>query len=291
MKSSTFFSRKVLMLVTLLCLPLSVTVLAVTIPSGDVTGNRTTGAGFGVPGSLGISTFAPAHKLHLKSTSTGTVRFRLENGSGIVDFGTGSGNLYMWTGGTVSQTILSTGETGIGRFPYANVALSVGSDGLKSDGDGYFEGTMSAAIVEIRGGADLAESFKVNNPVDAVQAGMVVSIDPEHPGEMKLSSSSHDRKVGGIISGAGGLRVAIHLGDKPDAKDGFRQVALTGRVYVKATATSGAIQPGDMLTTSSIPGHAMKVTDYNKAQGAIIGKAMTTINPETGLVLVLVTLQ
>jgi hypothetical protein len=35
----------------------------------------------------------------------------------------------------------------------------------------------------------------------------------------------------------------------------------------------------------------MKVTDYGKAEGAIIGKAMTNLEHGEGLVLVLVTLQ
>jgi mannose-6-phosphate isomerase-like protein (cupin superfamily) len=68
-------------------------------------------------------------------------------------------------------------------------------------------------------------------------------------------------------------------------------VALSGRVYVWVDASKGAIQPGDLLTTSSTPGHAMKATDAKKAQGAIIGKAMTSLKEGKGLVLVLVTLQ
>jgi hypothetical protein len=35
----------------------------------------------------------------------------------------------------------------------------------------------------------------------------------------------------------------------------------------------------------------MKVSDYNRAQGAILGKAMSSLNDGRGLVLVLVTLQ
>jgi hypothetical protein len=46
-----------------------------------------------------------------------------------------------------------------------------------------------------------------------------------------------------------------------------------------------------MLTTSSTPGHAMKVTNHAKAQGAILGKAMTGLKNGRGAVLVLVTLQ
>jgi len=51
------------------------------------------------------------------------------------------------------------------------------------------------------------------------------------------------------------------------------------------------IKPGDLLTTSDTPGHAMKVTEHPRAQGAILGKAMSSLESGTGLVLVLVTLQ
>jgi hypothetical protein len=73
--------------------------------------------------------------------------------------------------------------------------------------------------------------------------------------------------------------------------EGGKNVALTGRVYVQASSSNGAIQPGDLLTTSTIPGHAMKVTDHARAQGAILGKAMTGLSDGSGMVLVLVTLQ
>jgi hypothetical protein len=68
-------------------------------------------------------------------------------------------------------------------------------------------------------------------------------------------------------------------------------VALSGRVYVKADATPAAIRPGDLLTTSERPGHAMKVADHTRSQGAILGKAMSALKEGTGFVLVLVTLQ
>ena len=51
------------------------------------------------------------------------------------------------------------------------------------------------------------------------------------------------------------------------------------------------IQPGDLLTTSDTPGHVMKVSDHDKAQGSIIGKAMSSLDKGKGLVLVLVSLQ
>jgi hypothetical protein len=69
-------------------------------------------------------------------------------------------------------------------------------------------------------------------------------------------------------------------------------IALTGRVWVKCDASQHAIDAGDLLTTSDVPGHAMKVTDHARGHGAIIGKAMTPLaTGERGLVLVLVSLQ
>ena len=38
----------------------------------------------------------------------------------------------------------------------------------------------------------------------------------------------------------------------------------TGRVYCLADARFGAIKPGDLLTTSGTPGHAMKVADHDR---------------------------
>ena len=70
-----------------------------------------------------------------------------------------------------------------------------------------------------------------------------------------------------------------------------QNVALSGRVYVQAEAAHGAIRPGDLLTTSTLPRRAMKVTDHARAHGAILGKAMTALPEGQGLVLVLVMLQ
>ena len=107
---------------------------------------------------------------------------------------------------------------------------------------------------------------------------------------MKLSKRAYDTQVAGIISGANGINPGISL-TQEGALDQGQNVALTGRVYVKADASHGANKPGDLLTTSDTPGHAMKVSDHTKSQGAILGKAMSALKEGTGLVLVLVTLQ
>jgi len=82
------------------------------------------------------------------------------------------------------------------------------------------------------------------------------------------------------------------MGQRGSVADGKHPVALTGRVYCWVDAdANGAIEPGDMLTTSATPGHGMKVTDHTRAVGAIVGKAMTGLEKGKGLVLVLVNLQ
>ena len=81
------------------------------------------------------------------------------------------------------------------------------------------------------------------------------------------------------------------MGQSGSIANGKHPVALTGRVYCHVDASFGAIEPGDLITTSSTPGHGMKVGDHDQAQGAIIGKAMTGLKEGRGLVLVLVSLQ
>ena len=118
--------------------------------------------------------------------------------------------------------------------------------------------------------------------------GTVLVIDPGHPGQLKVSSQPYDTKVAGIVSGANGLGSAIRVASEQFDRD----VALAGRVYCNVDATEAGVEPGDLLTTSATPGYAMKVLDYTRAQGAILGKAMEPLaKGQTGQILVLVTLQ
>jgi hypothetical protein len=97
--------------------------------------------------------------------------------------------------------------------------------------------------------------------------------------------------VAGIISGAGGIQPGMLMGQEGTIANGKHPVALTGRVYCLVDASYGEVKPGDLLTTSPTLGHAMKVTDHDAGRGAIIGKAMTSMQDGKGLVLVLVSLQ
>ncbi|CAG1003956.1 hypothetical protein PHYC_03104 [Phycisphaerales bacterium] len=148
-------------------------------------------------------------------------------------------------------------------------------------------GTARCDVLEIMG-ADLAEKFPVS---EETRPGLVMEIDPQNPGKLRVASGEYNRRVAGVVSGANGLPAGTIMGHLPGSQDS-PAIALSGRVWVFCDATGAAIDAGDLLTTSSRPGHAMKVLDYPRAQGAAIGKAMTALpKGEVGFVLVLVNLQ
>jgi hypothetical protein len=159
---------------------------------------------------------------------------------------------------------------------------------LDVNGNANIAGNASVCTLTIRGGCDLAEPFATTET--QIEKGAVVVIDPAHPGKLKLSNSAYDTRVAGVVSGANGISPGIAM-HQEGALEGGQNVALSGRVFVQADASNGAIEPGDLLTTSPTPGRAMKVTDHARAQGAIIGKAMTALVEGKGMVLVLVSLQ
>jgi hypothetical protein len=153
------------------------------------------------------------------------------------------------------------------------------------------DGWTKVSVLEITGGADLSEQFDVASEDANVEPGMVVSIDAENPGKLVVADRPYDYTVAGVVSGAGGVKPGMLMGQQGSIANGKHPIALTGRVWTRCDASNGAIKPGDLLTTSSVPGHAMKVTDRTRAQGAMIGKAMTSLSEGKGLVLVLVSLQ
>lgn len=181
-----------------------------------------------------------------------------------------------------------------GTRPFWDIAVG-GDNSLRfyADGNGdvvtlQTNGQLFVKVLTITGGADIVEPFQMSEP--ELSPGAVVVIDEANPGKLKLSSAPYDRRVAGVISGAGGVRPGLCLRQEGRV-EGDQPVALTGRVYVQADTVNGPIQPGDLLTTSLTPGRAMKVTDHARAQGAILGKAMTGLAAGEGLVLVLVSLQ
>lgn len=148
------------------------------------------------------------------------------------------------------------------------------------------DGATIVKVLEITG-ADLAEKFPSS---EKLEPGMVTAIDAANAGKLCLARGEYNRCVAGVVSGANDFAVGAVLGNLPGSEDA-PPIALSGRVYVWCDASSGPIQPGDLLTTSGTPGHAMKAVDRDRSHGAVIGKAMGSLESGRGMVLVLVNLQ
>jgi hypothetical protein len=170
-------------------------------------------------------------------------------------------------------TILGTGNVGIGTTaPAAKLDVN---------------GTARVKVLEITG-ADIAEKFPTT---ETLEPGTVVEIDPDNPGHLRKARGAYNKRVAGVVAGANGLSKGIVLGNL-EGSENHTPIAISGRVWVYADATQEAIEPGDLLTTSDLPGHAMKASDPSRAHGAVLGKAMTRLEKgKTGMVLVLVNLQ
>lgn len=217
---------------------------------------------------------------------------------------TGSGN----SAGSRKFMIRDVGN-GSDRFVIdasGNVGIGTTAPAAKLD----VIGTTRTQVLQITGGSDIAEPYNVHSGYETtaapntpsaeqdastqleVEPGMVVSIDPNHVGELRIAGRAYDSTVAGIVSGANGVNVGLTLTQAGSVADGKHPIAMTGRVWCFVDAdANGAIQAGDLLTTSDTPGHAMKATDRERMTGAVIGKAMSSLDSGRGLVLVLVNLQ
>jgi hypothetical protein len=176
-----------------------------------------------------------------------------------------------------------------GQFD-GNVAITgdhnvTGNAAIK--GNQTVSGNVSVGGDVILTGADCAERFDLS-ACAAAEAGTVMVIGED--GGLQPSARAYDRRVAGVVSGAGVFRPGIVL-DKRADDEGRTTIALVGKVYCKVDADSAPIAVGDLLTTSATSGHAMKVVDPIKAFGAVIGKALRPMASGQGLIPILISLQ
>lgn len=226
----------------------------------------------------------------------GTNIFTLNGDTGEARFGgTGNAGLLAIRGNNGQETVVlngAAGNVGLGRFGTPGdlfltndqgrntIHLSGGTGNINLLGDVRFTNNV----------ADFAEEFDLADLDAAYDPGTVLSIVAA--GKLTPACTAYDTRVAGVVSGAGGLRPGVILGEDCVAVPGTRcHLALLGRVYVKADADLGAIAVGDLLTTSKVPGHAMRVADRKRAIGAIIGKSLGTLEQGRGYVEMLISLQ
>jgi hypothetical protein len=246
-------------------------------------------------GRVGIGTATPDQTLDVNGglrivrTGSGAVLLQLssERGWEFRQLGSGAGTALelasVGGGGNKNLIITTTGRVGIGTAT-PEQTLDV-------------NGSIRVAEDIVLEGADCAEDFDIDPDSDVVP-GTVMVIGAE--GRLRHCSAPYDRRVAGVVSGAGDRRPGIVLGRRSSATAGVGgsagsaggrvPLALAGTVLCNVDATEAAIDVGDLLTTSPLAGHAMRATDPTRAFGAVVGKALQAMDSGTGTIPVLVAL-
>jgi hypothetical protein len=158
---------------------------------------------------------------------------------------------------------------------------------------GYFEGNVEVKgdVVLLDGAGDCAERFDVEADA-AIGPGTVMVLDESEL--LRACERGYDKRVVGVLSGAGDLRPGLILDpykERGDSSHTRMPLALVGRVYCKVDAQYAPVEIGDLLTSSPTRGHAMKASDSSLAFGAVIGKALRGQKSGRGLIPILIALQ
>jgi hypothetical protein len=198
-------------------------------------------------------------------------------------------------GGRQLLNITNAAGVSVLRFDASHSVLDLGPSlgGAGAEADLRIFGADGQAKIHLDGdtgdirliGADCAEEFDVEEPVEP---GAVLTIGAR--GRLQTCTEAYDRRVAGVVSGAGRLKSGIVM-DSREGRPRRPPVAVSGKVYCSVDAGHGAVEAGDLLTTSATRGHAMKAADPSKAFGATLGKALQPLAAGTGLIPILVALQ
>jgi hypothetical protein len=152
----------------------------------------------------------------------------------------------------------------------------------------FFDGNIVVTgDIVLTNAADCAEDFDVVE-AELAEPGTVMVLGAD--GRLEPCTRAYDKRVIGVISGAASCRPGIVLDKRPELT-GRMPIALLGKVFCKVDAGHGALEVGDLLTTSPTEGHAMRAESGATAFGTVIGKAMQALDQGRGLIAVLVALQ
>jgi hypothetical protein len=227
-------------------------------------------------------------------------------GAGVMGDAVGTGVIGQsktWIG-VYGKSESTTGGSGVMGEAVGTGAGIYGKGGRVA---GYFEGDVEVTGDIRLTNADCAEDFNIGLDV-LIEPGTVMVLGEKDA--LYPSQHAYDKRVAGVISGAGDYKPGIVLDkqqsrsdrkpsdyksgivlDKQTFEDNRQPIALLGKAYCKVDAQCGAIDVGDLLTTSPTPGHAMKADDPAKAFGAVIGKALRPLKEGKGLIPILIALQ
>jgi len=189
------------------------------------------------------------------------------------------------------QSLTVNGSVGIGTTaPGANYKLDVAGQIHTSGGIVFPDGNIQTVAYTGTCGADYAEAVDVTGDRTKYEPGDILVIDPDAPGKFLKSNQAYSTLVAGIYSTKPGF-VGRKQPATPETSATEVPMAMVGRVPTKVSAENGPIKVGDLLVASSTLGHAMKGTDRSLLTGAVVGKALGSLDSGTGVIEVLVTLQ
>jgi len=174
------------------------------------------------------------------------------------------------------------------RGTSGNMAVFMAADQTKirfdRTGKGFFNGGTQT------GGADVAEAFSVEGDRSDYEPGDVLVISERTDRTVETAAEPYSTLVAGVYATKPGVllterHVNASLADQVP-------LGVVGVIPTKVSAENGAIRRGDLLVTSSTPGHAMRGTDRERMLGAVLGKALEGFaGPGVGTIRVLVNVQ
>jgi len=251
----------------------------------------------------------PLFQIGNGSSSTNTHdAFRvLKNGGTYINAEDNIGGLWVTTTST-ARTATNYGI--LSRVVRNNTSATYYSGYFYNTGSGgYYNGLYA----DKRAGAAIDVAEYIYDTHGNTEAGDVLVADRDQKESVVLSDSPYQTTVLGIVTTKPHMVMGIDLvmdekGEPlPDVK--ATRLTLSGRVPCKVSGENGPIRPGDLLTSSSTPGHAMKWTlldvseakdfeelkamlaENEKRRNAVIGKAVESFDGGTGKIMVLVALQ
>lgn len=249
-------------------------------------------------GNVGIGTTTPQGPLHVKVGTNQDIVFIANDNNGdtgapgIIAINDANNN-YVPLGFYASTYFLGGGNVGIGTTN-PGAALEVNGTGIKlTAGSGgsvtYADGTtQTTAWNGVLNGGDYAEDMRATGKKEKYEPGDVLVLAEGDDTDIQKSAESYSTLVAGIYATKPGV-----VGRREEVAKSANNVpmAMVGVVPTKVSAENGPIRKGDLLVTASLPGYAMKGTDRNRMLGAVLGKAMGSLDSGTGVIEVLVTLQ
>jgi CSLREA domain-containing protein len=146
--------------------------------------------------------------------------------------------------------------------------------------------TLIAGVISTDPGIIMGNQALSTPRVNPVLVEPSYSFDREETLPLTLNLAELNESTG-LLSGVSVAQVAPYWA-LLDTKDDRPVLALVGRVPVRATTENGPIQSGDLLVSASKSGHVMRCPDAKQCEGAIVGKALESLEQSTGVILMLI---